>query len=50
MRFKLTIENPNLEWKDLKDMITGNTESKEILKACYKKSKRRKGLGFSKNG
>ena len=48
MRFKLTIENPDLDWKDLKDMITGNIDLRETLKACYKKSKRRKRLGFSK--
>jgi hypothetical protein len=48
MRFKLVIENPDIEWKDFKELITSNNDSKEILKACYKKSKRGKGLGFSK--
>jgi hypothetical protein len=48
MRFKLVIENPNIEWKDFKELIASTNDSKEILKACYNKSKRCKGLGFSK--
>lgn len=48
MRFKLTIENPDLHWQDFKELIIGNTNSKEILKTCYKQSKQRKRLGFGK--
>jgi len=49
MRVKLIIENPNITWDEFRSLISCNTETIEILKACYRKSKRTKGLGFSKN-
>lgn len=48
MRFTLSINNPDIEWKDFKALISSNANSEEILKACYTKSKRRNGLRFSK--
>jgi hypothetical protein len=48
MRFKLIIENPDIDWEEFSDLIRCNSDLSLLLKACYTKSKRRRGNGFAK--
>lgn len=48
MRFILSIRGSDIHWSDFKQLIESNSNSENILKACYIKSSRRRGLGFSR--
>jgi hypothetical protein len=48
MKLVISITDLDIEWSEFKSLIVGSIDSKEILKVCYKQSRRLRGLGFSK--